>query len=184
MSNRSSPKLPPPQLSSQSETIIDGYILRWPKFQIHNAIFEGKLFTIAVCSVVENILAIKGQSYSIANTCNVDSGLFVLYYLYRTDVTFTQDILDAPGDSPCVLLRKTFDLVETEGWDIARIFWLLTNNRIKKSGRKIKNIFGSLDENVFRTIKRQQRYSFTKVCSRPECKQKKRTTINTELSAE
>jgi len=42
-SKRSSIKLPSPQISSQPEIIIDGYTLRWPKYQINNATFEGTL---------------------------------------------------------------------------------------------------------------------------------------------
>jgi hypothetical protein len=34
-------KMPPSLLSSDPESIIDGYTLKWPKFGINNAIFEG-----------------------------------------------------------------------------------------------------------------------------------------------
>ena len=39
---RSSVVLPCPPGSSHPEVVIDGHTLRWPKYQINNAIFEGK----------------------------------------------------------------------------------------------------------------------------------------------
>ncbi|CAF1125558.1 unnamed protein product [Didymodactylos carnosus] len=43
VTNDQSPKNTSCQLSPQSETIIDGYTIQWPKFQIRNALFQGSL---------------------------------------------------------------------------------------------------------------------------------------------
>ncbi|CAF0970624.1 unnamed protein product [Didymodactylos carnosus] len=162
VTNDQSPKNTSCQLSPQSETIIDGYTIQWPKFQIRNALFQG-------------------QSYPINNTCNADSALFALYVLYRTDLNIAEELINASEKSPYGALYKTFHLVETQGWDAARINWLLTHNRLKTSDRQTKSMFGSLDEDVFCFIKGQQRHSSTIICSRPECKGRKRTVTSTEL---
>ena len=59
--------------------------------------------------------------------------------------------------SPYSILRQTFQDVDTDGWDVARIYWLLINKILKPSDRNMKNLFGSMDENVFRFVKEQQR---------------------------
>ena len=126
-------------------------------------------------------LATLDQSYSVANTCNLDCGLFVFYFLYRMEITIEEAMSQAPQESPYALLRKTFQYAEKEGWNVARVFWLLSNHILKTSDRKIKNLFGSLDENVFRYIKQNQRYSRKATCARSNCSQKERILINTEL---
>ncbi|CAF1044240.1 unnamed protein product [Didymodactylos carnosus] len=43
VTNDQPPKNTSSQLSPQSETIIDGYAIQWPKFQNRNALFQGSL---------------------------------------------------------------------------------------------------------------------------------------------
>ncbi|CAF3432704.1 unnamed protein product [Rotaria socialis] len=154
---------PPTQFSSQPEAIIDGLTIRWPKFGLNNVIFEG-------------------QSYSLTLTCPIDSALFVLYFLYKTDVSLAGELDDAPQSSPYSKLVETFKIVEKEGWDTARIYWLLTFNILKRSDRRLKSLFGSVDEQVFCFLKNEQRHSNKIICTRPDCKEKERFYSTTELS--
>ena len=125
-----------------------------------------------------------GQTYSISNTCKIDSGLFILFYLYKTDEEVAEAIDVDDPKSPYSILRQTFQYVDTDGWDVARIYWLLTNKILKPSDRNMKNLFGSMDENVFRFVKEKQRYARTVLCTREECRRKKRIIENTELFIE
>ncbi|CAF1118318.1 unnamed protein product [Rotaria sordida] len=158
-----SSKKPPIQRSPQPETIVDGCKLRWPKFEMNNVLFEG-------------------QSYSLILTCPVDTALFALYFVYKTDINLADEFDNAPESSPYSTLVKTFQLVEEKGWDTARIYWLLTYNILNPSDQQPKSLFGSIDEQVFSFIKQRQRYSSTITCSRPDCKDKQRDYLMTELS--
>ncbi|CAF1491231.1 unnamed protein product [Adineta steineri] len=155
-------KKPPNSSSSHAEVLIDGYTLRWPKFQIENFMFQDK-------------------KYTLFNTCPTDSALFALYFLYKTDLNISEEFKDAPETSPYSTLVKTFEIVEKEGWDAARISWLLTFDLLKTSDRK-KNLFGSVNEQVFCFVKYLQRYSIEIECTRPQCKRKTRIETTTELN--
>ncbi|CAF3159980.1 unnamed protein product [Rotaria socialis] len=153
---------PHAQFSSQPEVIINGCTIRWPKFEVNNVTFEGRL-------------------YSLRLTCPLDAPLLALYFLYKTDNKVASEFDDAPASSPYSTLVKTFQLVEKDGWDTARIYWLLAFNILKQTDCKPKNLFGSLDERVFSFLKRQQQYSTTVTCSRLDCTDKERILSTTEL---
>ena len=78
-------------------------------------------------------------------------------------------------------LVKTFNLVEKEEWDAARIYWSLTLNLLKKSDRQSKDLFGSVDEVVFSFVKNAQRHSNDIICSRSDCTEKQRNYVSIEL---
>jgi hypothetical protein len=79
------------------------------------------------------------------------------------------------------ILSRTLRLVDQDGWDVARICWLLENKILKSSDHKVKDLFGSMDRNVFRLIKARQQYSRRRVCTRANCPRREHTLINTEL---
>lgn len=122
--------------------------------------------------------------YSIINTCSLDSALFALYFTYRTNINIQQQITSKILDE----MEPTFALVETEGWDAARIDWLKRHDQlqiVQSPGLNeviTSDNYGSLDERVFCFIKELQRYSSSIKCTRPECEEKVRRVSNTELS--
>jgi hypothetical protein len=79
------------------------------------------------------------------------------------------------------MLIETFRIVETEGWDAARLAWLLHFNVLKSIDQQPINLFGSPDAQVFSFIKDEQRYSYTCTCTRPDCKENERIFTSTEL---
>lgn len=119
--------------------------------------------------------------YSLTNTCSIDSALFCLYFLYKTDDNIAGEFDSASVTSPYATLAKLFYIVEKEGWDAARIFWLLNFDILQVSDRQPKDIFGSLDERVFCFIKNEQRHSNDITCSRTECTERRREYSTTEL---
>jgi hypothetical protein len=100
--------------------------------------------------------------------------------LYRTDINIADEFDNASDTSPYSTLVKIFHIVEKEGWDAARISWLLTHRILKTSDRK-KSLFGSIDEQVFCFLKQAQRHSVKIECSRLQCKEKQRNYTTTEL---
>ena len=75
--------------------------LRWPRFGVHSVIHEGRL-------------------YSVTNTCPLDTGLFILYHAYKSGGSKFQDLFETDPLPIFTTLRRTFQLVESDNWDIAR----------------------------------------------------------------
>lgn len=121
------------------------------------------------------------HSYSLKNTCAIDSALFAIYFIYMTDEAISSEFKEAPESSPYAILEKTFNIVEKEGWDVARVYWPLKFNILKRNDKKPKDLFGSVDELVFAFVKNQQSYSSETICSRPDCIEKERKVTSTEL---
>ncbi|CAF2096636.1 unnamed protein product [Rotaria magnacalcarata] len=161
MTDQSSKK-PHDQLTSHPEIMIDGCAIRWPKFQIKNALFEG-------------------NSYSLNLTCPLDTGLLVLYFIYQTDTDIEGEIDESPRSSQYSILAQTFKLANREGWDAARIYWLLNHNILKRTDRKEKSLFGAVDEQVFSFLREQQKYTGRITCSRSDCIKRVRQVSSTEL---
>jgi hypothetical protein len=103
-----------------------------------------------------------------------------LYFIYRTDVNIAEEFHSAPETSGYSTLVNVFRTVEKEGWNAARLSWLHTNGILESFARK-ESLFGSIDEQVFRFLKREQLYSQQIVCSRVQCKKRKRNNTTTEL---
>ncbi len=107
--------------------------------------------------------------------------MFALYFIYRTDINIAVEFESAPNSSSYSTLVKIFRIVETEGWDAARIAWLLHFNLLKSTDRQPISLFGSPDAQVFSFVKDEQRFSYTCSCTRPDCIQKERIFTSTEL---
>ncbi|CAF1408549.1 unnamed protein product [Rotaria magnacalcarata] len=150
------------KIPSNSEITISGFTLKWPTFEVKNVMYTG-------------------QAYTLYNTCAIDSALFSLYFIYVTDETISSELKEAAESSPYATLTKTFNIVEKEGWDAARIYWLLKCNILKTTGRLTRDLFGSVDELVFSFLKSRQRHSNEIICSRPDCTKKERKCTSTDL---
>lgn len=73
-------------------------------------------------------------------------------------------------------------MVESEGWDAARIYCLLEFNIITRTDPAIINLFDNADEQVFHFIKNEQRHSVKVVCTRSDCVEKERCLTATDLN--
>ncbi|CAF3280764.1 unnamed protein product [Rotaria socialis] len=91
------------KIPSNSEITISGFTLKWPTFEVKNVMYTG-------------------QAYTLYNTCAIDSALFSLYFIYVTDEIISSELKEAAESSPYATLIKTFNIVEKEGWDVARIY--------------------------------------------------------------
>ncbi|CAF1401383.1 unnamed protein product [Rotaria magnacalcarata] len=150
------------KIPSNPEIIISGFALKWPTFEIKNVMYTG-------------------QAYTLYNTCAIDSALFSLYFIYVTDEIISSELKEAADSSPYATLTKTFNIVEKEGWDAARIYWLLKCNILKTAGRLTRDLFGSVDELAFSFLKSRQRHSNEIICLRSDCPKKERKCTSTEL---
>ncbi|CAF0860081.1 unnamed protein product [Didymodactylos carnosus] len=154
--------------SPMKTTSLLGPTLHWPKYGINRCVLDGQIYTVS-------------------NTCSLDSVLFVMYYLYSTSSHEYQEIFDRNTLSIYSTLRKTFQLVETASWDIARLYWLITHNRLNKAtstnhSNDFYDIFGTVDENTYRFIRPIQKYSIISECSSPDCPRRQRVQKNIDIT--
>jgi hypothetical protein len=104
--------------------------------------------------------------------------------MFRTESNIQNIILNS-GREPFLSLRKTFALVESDGWDEARLYWLATKGLLSRQQSSRLNVYGSVDGNVLRFIKNPlQLYEKKSVCSRQNCPTRERNIINGDLALE
>ena len=145
-------------------TNIGNLQLAWPRYGIRNAIHEGKI-------------------YSVTNTCPLDTGLFILYYAYKAGTynfrnLFERDTLEIYGT-----LRRTFQLVESNDWTIARLYWLTQHNLLEDNNEiRVHDIENTLTEIVFKFIQPMQEHPVRSKCSCDACPKQIRWTTNREIS--
>jgi hypothetical protein len=76
-----------------------------------------------------------------------------------------------PNIPVCEQLLKTFDLVENEGWDIARLYWISIHatgpNRNKLNQHY--DLFTTADNNVFQYVRELQKYVINSTCTSKNC---------------
>jgi hypothetical protein len=138
--------------------------LPWPRYGIRNATYEGKI-------------------YSITNTCPLDTGLFVLYYAYRTGTPEFHHLFERDTLEIYITLRQTFQLVESDDWTIARLYWLTTLNLLEdNSDISVHDIENTLTEIVFTFIRQMQEHSVKSKCSCNACPKQIRSTTNFDIA--
>ena len=138
--------------------------LPWPRYGIRNVTYEGKI-------------------YSITNTCPLDTGLFVLYYAYKAGTPEFRHLLDRDTLEIYTTLRRTFQIVESDDWAIARLYWLTTHNLLDdRSDIRVHDIENTLTEIVFKFIRPMQEHSVKSKCSCNACSKQIRLTINCDIA--
>jgi hypothetical protein len=107
-----------------------------------------------------------------------------MYVMFRTKLNIQNIILNSENE-PFLSLRKTFALVESGGWDEARLHWLTTHGLLDHQQSNEYNLYGSVDRNTVRCIKNPvQLHKSKSVCSRQDCPTRERTIKNSNLAIE
>jgi hypothetical protein len=145
-------------------TKIGNLTLTWPPYRIEKAIYVGETFTIF-------------------HTCPVDTGLFVLYHAYKAGTDNFRNLLEADTLEAYTFLRRTFQLVDSDGWTIARLYWLTEKNLLTvKTKNGQYDLKSTMDEIVFRFVKPMQSFPNKSKCTCSACPKPLRNHINMELS--
>jgi hypothetical protein len=121
--------------------------------------------------------------YSVSNTCSLDSSLFLLYYIYISHSEDFRFLFD-PDIRACDNLRKTFDLVERKGWDMARLYWITVNSVYSKPEAKNAHIdlYGTADTNCFQFVREIQKYVIESSCTCTDCPKLVRQSHSVDIS--
>jgi len=160
--------MPPPQLFDKAS--IGNIALPWPRYNIKSTLFNGIVYTIN-------------------NTCSVDSVLFVYYLIFKTASTLIKNLFSNGSDSIYSILNKTMQLVDTNGWDIARLYWLKTNNRLLANTNAAsstttyrQDLFGMVDDNAYRYLRAMQTYIYSTECTATDCPKRKQSRTGAEIA--
>ena len=143
---------------------IGNLTLTWPPYQIENEIYAGEI-------------------YSIFHTCPIDTGLFVLYHAYKAGTDKFRDLFEDNTLEAYTFLRRTFQLVETDGWTTARLYWLTEKNLLTvKTKGGWYDLKSTMDEIVFKFVKPMQTFPSKSKCTCSACPKPLRNQTNMELS--
>jgi hypothetical protein len=148
--------------------------LPWPRFNIKSTLYNGIVYTIT-------------------NTCAVDSVLFVYYFILKTASTSIKNLFSHGMDPKYYILNKTMELVDSDGWDIARLYWLTANNRLSvntntscdtpsaadtitscDTSSKYHDIFGTVNKNVYKYLRSMQNHVFSTECTTADCRKRRK----------
>ena len=162
--------------------MIDQCSLTWPTFGITKTIFEGLFFSSVILKY--SFVLFAGRAYSVTNTCNIDAPLFAIYVIFLTEPVANDIILNSINE-PFLSLRKTFSFVDSDGWDEARLFWLISNGILGHQSYNDHNAYGSVDGNFLRFIKNPaQLHQHRSICSRWDCPTRERTIKSADIGLE
>lgn len=144
-------------------TNVGTLTLRWPRFGMHSSLHEG-------------------QSHSVTNTCPLDTGLFILYHAYKSGGSEFRNLFETDRLPVFTTLRRTFQLVDSDSWDSARLHWLIVHNLLKNTTANGEyDIENTLTEIVFRFIQTMQLYTITSECSCVACPKQFRHTKSVDI---
>lgn len=107
--------------------------------------------------------------------------LFSLYFIQRKNIDIADEFRMAPSTSPYSVLSNTFRIVDTQGWNEARIHWLHHFNLIDTTRSRTICLFGKLEDIVINVLEEQQRYSSRTTCSKEDCPNKQQLHTNTKI---
>ena len=145
-------------------TQIGNLKLTWPSYGIENAMYEG-------------------ERYFIFHTCTIDTGLFILYHAYKAHSDEFRALFTSDALNMCNIIHRTFQLVETEGWTIARLFWLTEHNLlINKHPNGKYDLMNTMEAIVFQFVKPMQTFPTRSKCSCTVCPKRTREHTNVDIS--
>jgi hypothetical protein len=146
-----SPKIENSLKRSAHVTKIGGISLSWPQYKISSCMYMKKRYTVT-------------------NTCSIDAALFVFYHCYKTGSSAFRQLFET-DITPChTALRKVFELVDSDGWDIARLHWLISHNLLNKMTRDgVFDIEDTIYENALQFVRPMQMYNIKSECSCVMC---------------
>ncbi len=145
-------------------TDIGNLQLPWPRYGIRNALFEGKM-------------------YSVTRTCPLDTGLFVLYYAYKAGTSQFRDLFERDTLEIYATLRRTFQIVDSDDWTMARLYWLTKHNLLNHNVQgDVYDIENTLTAIVFNFVRTMQAHPIKSKCSCDACPKQIRSSTNFHIT--
>ncbi|CAF3910793.1 unnamed protein product [Rotaria sp. Silwood1] len=145
-------------------TMVGNLQLAFPHFNIGPTFFDGK-------------------RYSASNTCSLDSSLFLLYYIYKSSSNYFRSLFNQ-NLLVCEQLRKTFEFVETDGWDIARLYWITIHSTHSDKNNRVQHhdLYATADNNVFQYVRELQKHVIKSTCRSSDCPKLERVKHSVDIA--
>ncbi|CAF4120533.1 unnamed protein product, partial [Rotaria sordida] len=145
-------------------TIVGNLQLAFPHFNFGPTFFDGK-------------------RYSASNTCSLDSSLFLLYYIYKSSSNYFRSLFNQ-NLLVCEQLRKTFEFVETDGWDIARLYWITIHSTHPDKNNRVQHhdLYTTADNNVFQYVRELQKHVIKSTCRSSDCPKLERVKHSVDIA--
>ena len=138
--------------------------LPWPRYGIRTGIYEGNI-------------------YSVTKTCPLDTGLFTMYHAYKAGTTKFRQLFESVDLPVYETIRRTFQLVDSDGWTSARLYWLLRHNLLTTTNEDgVFDIENTLHNIVFEFVKPMQEYQINSECSCVVCPKRRRQKTSVDIS--
>ena len=100
----------------------------------------------------------EGKIYSVTNTCPLDTGLFVLYHAYKAGTEKFRGLFERDDLDAFITIRRTFQLVESDGWVTVRLYWLILHGLLRDNSQNyVHDIKNTLTEIAFKGLSNQCR---------------------------
>jgi hypothetical protein len=145
-------------------TTLGSLNLTWPKYKINNGVYAN-------------------QSFSITNTCPVDTGLFVLYHAYKAGTDEFRNLFENNALDAFTALRRTFEYVETDNWTTARLYWLVRHQLLDmKDDNGTYNLFNTLTKIVFDFVRPMQQFEIKSQCTCIACPKRYRQHLSFDIA--
>ncbi|CAF1538415.1 unnamed protein product, partial [Didymodactylos carnosus] len=145
-------------------TTIGNLKLTWPPYGIKDAFYAGEYF-------------------SVFHTCSLDTGLFVLYHAYKAGTDDFRQLFEIDTLEIYAFLHRTFQLVESNGWNSARLYWLTGKKLLKEKTKDGKyDLKSTMDEVVFKFVKPMQTFPIQSKCTCTACPKPLREHTSMEIS--
>jgi len=107
-----------------------------------------------------------------------------MYHAYKAGTDNFRRIFESHTLDVYQFLRRTFELIETNGWTTARLYWLtekkILANKTKKNGWY--DLMDTMDAIVFQFIKPMQTFRVKSKCSCTACPKPIRQYTNTHIT--
>ena len=165
-----SPQKTMPSLGRFDTALIGDVALSWSRFNIKSTLFNG-------------------TSYTIVNTCSLDSVLFIYHFIFKTASTLIINLFKSGKDPIYHIINETMELVDTDGWDVARLYWLTSTHRLSgnahrthSTASKSYNIFGTIDENVYQYLRAMQMNVYSTEFTAVDCSKRQQSKKCAELT--
>ena len=125
----------------------------------------------------------EGKIYSVTNTCPLDTSLFVLYHAYKAGTEKFRDLFERDDLNAIFTIRRTFQLVESDGWVTVRLYWLILHGLLRANSQNyVHDIKNTLTEIVFKFVKSMQEHSTKSKCSCAACPKQIRYGTNVDIA--
>ena len=138
--------------------------LTWPRYKVCDGVYAE-------------------QTFSIINTCSVDTGLFILYHAYKAGTEkfrnlFETDVLDA-----FISFRRTFQYVDNDNWTTARLYWLVRHELLdKQDGENVYDLLNTMTHVVFNFVRPAQTFEINLECRCVACPKRRRQYLSSNIT--